>query len=66
MELYAERAKRVTPPPGSGIVATDLALLLRGTFKLYRETAASPALSGIVAEAQSNSLVSRMVRDDFA
>src|SRR6266568_8536058 len=53
MELYAELASKVTPPPDSGSVATDLALLLKGTFKLYRETAAGLALSGIVAEAQS-------------
>jgi AcrR family transcriptional regulator len=66
MELYAELASNVTPPPDSGSVATDLALLLKGTFKLYRETAAGLALSGIVAEAQSNATVSRIVRNDFA
>jgi len=66
MELYAELASKVTPPPDSGSVATDLALLLKGTFKLYRETAAGLALSGIVAEAQSNATVSRTVRNDFA
>lgn len=66
MELYAELASKVTPPADSGSVATDLALLLKGTFKLYRETAAGLALSGIVAEAQSNAIVSRIVRNDFA
>jgi hypothetical protein len=43
-----------------------LALLLKGTFKLYRETAAGLALSSIVAEAQSNALISKMVRSEFA
>ncbi len=66
MELYAELAAKVTPPADSGSVATDLTLLLKGTFKLYRETAAGLALSGIVAEAQSNAIVSRIVRNDFA
>lgn len=66
MELYAELASKVTPPADSGSVATDLALLLKGTFKLYRETAAGLALSGIVSEAQSNAVVSRIVRNDFA
>lgn len=66
MELYAELASKVTPPADSGSVVTDLALLLKGTFKLYRETAAGFALSGIVAEAQSNAIVSRIVRNDFA
>jgi AcrR family transcriptional regulator len=66
MELYAELAAEVTPPPDTGNVVTDLGLLLKGTFKLYRETAAGLALSGIVAEAQSNATVSRMVRNDFA
>jgi AcrR family transcriptional regulator len=68
MELYAELASKLalTPPPDSGDVVTDLGLLLKGTFKLYRESAAALALSGIVAEAQSNATVSRMVRNDFA
>jgi len=66
MELYAELATKITPPADSGSVVTDLALLLRGTFRLYRETAAGIALSGIVAEAQSNAVVSRIVRNDFA
>lgn len=66
MELYAELASKVTPPPDSGNTANDLALLLKGTFKLYRETAAGLALSGIIAEAQSNATVSEIVRNEFA
>jgi AcrR family transcriptional regulator len=66
MELYAELAAKVTPPADTGNVATDLSLLLRGAFKLYRETAAGLALAGIIAEAQSNATVSRIVRNEFA
>lgn len=66
MELYAELATDITPPPDTGSVATDLAQLLKGTFRLYRETAAGLALAGIIAEAQSNATVSRIVKNDFA
>ena len=66
MELYAELATQVSPVADTGSLFQDLSLLLRGAFKLYRETAAGLALAGIVAEAQSNALVSRVVRNDFA
>jgi AcrR family transcriptional regulator len=66
MELYAELAQRVTPPADTGSVVKDVTLLFRGAFKLYRETAAGLALAGIIAEAQSNAAVSRIVRNDFA
>lgn len=66
MELYAELAAQVSPPADTGSLFDDLSLLLRGAFKLYRETAAGLALAGIVAEAQSNAMVSRVVRNDFA
>ena len=66
MELYAELATQVSPVSDTGSLFQDLSLLMRGAFKLYRETAAGLALAGIVAEAQSNALVSRVVRNDFA
>lgn len=66
MELYAELAAEVTPPADTGSVVEDVTLLLRGAFKLYRETAAGLALAGIIAEAQSNPAISRIVRNDFA
>lgn len=66
MELYAELATQVSPVADTGSLFQDLSLLLRGAFKLYRETAAGLALAGIVAEAQSNAMVSRVVRNDFA
>jgi len=66
MELYAELAQRGTPPPDTGNVQTDLTQLLKGTFKLYRETAAGVALAGIVAEGQTNPSVSLLLRNDFA
>lgn len=66
MDLYAELAARIVPPPDTGDFARDLSLLIRGSFKLYRETAAGLALAGIVAEAQSNPTVSRIVRNEFA
>src|SRR2546425_664598 len=66
IDLYAELAARIVPPPDTGDFARDLSLLIRGAFKLYRETAAGLALAGIVAEAQSNATVSRIVRNEFA
>ena len=65
MELYAELAAEIVPPADTGNLVTDLALLVRGAFKLYRETAAGLALAGIVAEAQSNAAVSKVVRNEF-
>jgi AcrR family transcriptional regulator len=66
MDLYAELAEEITPPADTGSVVKDVTLLIRGAFKLYRETAAGLALAGIIAEAQSNAAVSRIVRNDFA
>ena len=66
MDLYAELAAKITPPADTGDFAVDLTLLAQGAFKLYRETAAGVALSGIVAEAQSNAEVSKIVRNEFA
>jgi AcrR family transcriptional regulator len=65
MELYAELAAEIVPPADTGSLVTDLALLVRGAFRLYRETAAGLALAGIVAEAQSNAAVSTIVRNEF-
>ena len=66
MDLYAELAAKVTPPADTGDVAKDLTLLLKGAFKLFRETAAGLALVGIIAEAQSNPAVSKIFRNEFA
>lgn len=66
MDLYAELAISTAPPPDTGDFAEDLRVLIRGGFKLYRETAAGPALAGIVAEAQSNAAVLTIVRNEFA
>ena len=66
MELYAELADEITPPADTGSVLKDVTLLVCGAFKIYRETAAGLALAGIIAEAQSNAAVSRIVRNDFA
>ena len=66
IDLYAELAAKITPPADTGDFAEDLRLLIRGAFKIYRETAAGLALAGIVAEAQSNATVSRIVRNEFA
>jgi AcrR family transcriptional regulator len=65
IDLYAELAAKIVPPADTGNVATDLGRLVRGAFKLYRETAAGLALAGIVAEAQSSAAVSRIVRNEF-
>jgi len=65
MDLYAELAAKIVPPADTGDLVTDLALLVRGAFKLYRETAAGLALAGILAEAQSNAEVSKIVRNEF-
>lgn len=66
IDLYAELAVEIVPPPDTGDFAKDLSILIRGAFRLYRETAAGLALAGIVAEAQSNATVSKMVRNEFA
>lgn len=65
MELYAELAAQIAPPADTGDVVTDLRQLVRGSFRLYRNTAAGLALAGIIAEAQSNPEVSRIVRNEF-
>ena len=66
MELYAELAQTVAPIPDTGSVVRDLTMQTCGAFRLFRETAAGLALAGIIAEAQSNAAVSRIVRNEFA
>ena len=65
IDLYSELAAQIVPPPDTGSVERDLAILVQGAFKLYRDTAAGVALAGIVAEAQSNATVSNIVRAQF-
>jgi len=65
IDLYAELAAQIAPPPDTGDVAADLVSLVRGSARLYRRTAAGLALAGIIAEAQSNAQVSKLVRTVF-
>lgn len=65
IDLYSELASQIVPPPDTGSVEKDLTLLVQGAFKLYRDTAAGLALAGIIAEAQSNATVSKIVRTQF-
>jgi AcrR family transcriptional regulator len=66
VDLYSELALKIVPPPDTGDYRRDLVILVQGAYKLYRRTAAGLALAGIVAEAQSNAVVSKMVRTEFA
>jgi AcrR family transcriptional regulator len=66
IDLYSELALQIVPPPDTGDYVRDLVILVQGAFKLYRDTAAGPALSGIIAEAQSNAAISEKVRSRFA
>jgi AcrR family transcriptional regulator len=54
MELYSVLATRDIHLPDTGSVEEDLCELLDQLFKLFRQTAAGPALAGLVAESQSN------------
>jgi len=65
IDVYSELSARVVPPPETADLTNDLRLLVKGAFKLYRSTAAGLALAGVVAEAQSNPEVSRIVRAEF-
>lgn len=65
IDLYSELASQIVPPPDTGSVERDLTILVQGAFRLYRDTAAGLALTGIVAEAQSNAAVSTIVRAQF-
>lgn len=66
MELYTELATATLPPLDTGSLEGDLRELLRGAFALFRSTVAGLAVAGIIAEAQSNPDVARMLREDFA
>jgi len=65
IDLYHELALRNVPPPDTGNLDRDLNTLIGGAFRIYRETAAGLALAGIVAEAQSNAEVAKLVRTEF-
>jgi AcrR family transcriptional regulator len=54
MELYSVLATREIQLPDTGSVEQDLCELLDQLFKLFNQTAAGPALAGLVAESQSN------------
>lgn len=66
MELYTALADSMMDPVDTGSLQTDLQWLVRGAFKLFRESVAGLALAGFVAEAQSNPEVARVLRQEFA
>lgn len=66
MELYTALADTMMNPVDTGSLEGDLRWLVRGAFKLFRESVAGIALAGFVAEAQSNPEVARILRKDFA
>jgi AcrR family transcriptional regulator len=66
MELYTNLAAGLQPPVDTGHLAADLRALVRGAFKLFRETIAGVALAGFIAEAQSNPAVANRLRNEFA
>ena len=66
MELYTLLADSMMNPVDTGSIEGDLQWLVRGAFKLFRETVAGIALAGFVAEAQSNPDVARTLRHEFA
>lgn len=66
MELYTVLADSMMHPVDTGSLEGDLRWLVRGAFKLFRDSVAGLALAGFVAEAQSNPEVARALRDVFA
>jgi AcrR family transcriptional regulator len=66
MELYTGLAAALQPLRDTGSLLGDLRAHLRGAFELLRTTIAGVALAGIVAEAQSNPDVARMLRSELA
>jgi AcrR family transcriptional regulator len=66
MELYTVLADSMMHPVDTGSLEGDLRWLVRGAFKLFRESVAGIALAGFVAEGQSNPEVARILRQEFA
>jgi AcrR family transcriptional regulator len=65
MELYSVLATRDIRLPDTGSIEQDLCELLDQLFKLFNQTAAGPALAGLVAEAQSNRELGRFLFDEL-
>jgi AcrR family transcriptional regulator len=66
MELYTMLADSMMHPVDTGSLEGDLQWLVRGAFKLFRDSVAGIALAGFVAEGQSNPEVARILRQEFA
>jgi hypothetical protein len=65
MELYSVLATRDIRLPDTGSVEQDLCALFDQLFKLFNQTAAGPALAGLVAESQSNRELGRFLFDEL-
>ena len=65
MEIYNERAAETLADLDTGSVGDDLRNLLRGMFVLFTTTSAGPAMSGMIAEAQSDPEAARAFREEF-
>ena len=65
MEIYNERAAETLADLDTGSVGDDLRNLLGGMFVLFTNTSAGPAMSGMIAEAQSDPEAARAFREEF-
>lgn len=66
IEIYDRLAPHLSADDDTGSFREDLAAFLRRGFKAVETTVIGLALAGIISEAQTNPVVDRIVRDDFA
>jgi len=65
MEVYSTLAEQHVKPPESDSVGDALNQLWKQLCIFYRDTAAGPALAGLLAEAQSDHRVAETFRGEF-
>ena len=65
MEVYSTLAEQHVTVPANGSLADDLTKLWKQLCSFYRDTAAGPALAGLLAEAQSDPRVAETFRGEF-
>jgi AcrR family transcriptional regulator len=65
MEAYASQAAPNVPTPDTGSVKKDLCQILRQLFTVLTKTTAGAAVTGLIAEAQTDPNIAQAFREQF-
>jgi hypothetical protein len=65
LEAYATQAAQTIPIPNTGCIRQDLCQLLQHLFEILNDASTAVAVTGLIAEAQSDPDLARLFREQF-